>query len=93
MLKVTRMENEIENKERFFSIELKSKANLKNVAIANGSRDSVLVEGTIGELVQATFAEGIILEIIGEKGTLRINLGEDEIRKTMQKGKAEVKDQ
>jgi len=81
------------DKERFFSIELKSKANLKNVAIANGSHDSVLVEGTIGELVQATFAEDIILEVIGKKGTLRINLGEDEIKKAMQKNQTEVKNE
>ena len=87
------MENEVMDKERFFSIELKSKANLKNVAIANGSHDSVLVEGTIGELVQATFAEDIILEVIGKKGTLRINLGEDEIKKAMQKNQTEVKNE
>ncbi|HLE74596.1 MAG TPA: hypothetical protein VI864_00940 [Candidatus Bathyarchaeia archaeon] len=85
------MENEVKDKERFFSIELKSKANLKNVAIANGSHDSVLVEGSIGELVQAAFAEEIILEVIGKKGILRINLGEDEIKRTMQKEQAEVK--
>lgn len=78
------MKNEMEDKERFFSIELKSKANLKNVTLTNGSRDSVLVEGTIGELVQATFAEGIILEIIGKKGTLRINLKEKELKKAPQ---------
>lgn len=79
------MENEMEDKERFFSIELKSKAYLKNVTLANGSRESVLVEGTIGELAQATFAEGIILEIAGNKGTLRINLTEEELRKALQK--------
>jgi hypothetical protein len=78
------MENEMENKERFFSIELKSKANLKNVTLTNSSRDSVLVEGTIGELVQATFAEGIILEIAGKKGIIRINLKEKELRKALQ---------
>jgi hypothetical protein len=78
------MENEMENKERFFSIELKSKTNLKNVTLTNGSRDSVLVEGTIGELVQATFAEGIILETAGKKGILRINLKEKELRKALQ---------
>lgn len=82
------MDNEVEDEERFFSIELKSKAHLKRVAIANGFRDSVLVEGTIGELVQATFAEGIILEIAGNKGTLRINLKEEELRKALQRAAA-----
>jgi hypothetical protein len=74
------MENEMGEKERCWSIELKSKASLKNVTLSNGSRDSVLVEGTLGELVRATFVEGIILEVAGKKGTLRINLGEDEIK-------------
>jgi len=74
------LENEMNDKERFFSIELKSKANLKNVAIANASHDSVLIEGSIGELVQATFVEEIILEIVGKKGTLRINLKAKELK-------------
>ncbi len=76
------MENEMKDKERIFTIELRSKVNLKNIALTNGSRDGVLAEGTIGELVQAMFAEGIILEVVCTKGTLRINLGEDEIKKT-----------
>jgi hypothetical protein len=69
------------DKERFFSIELNSRAHLKNVTLTNGSHDSVLLEGTLGELVQATFADGIILEVVGKKGVLRINLGEEEIKK------------
>jgi len=61
------MESKTKEKERVFSVELKSKRNLKNVTLTNGSSDSVLVEGTLGELVQATFAEGIILEVVGKK--------------------------
>jgi hypothetical protein len=84
------MESKTSRKERVFSVELKSKRNLKNVTLANGSSDSVLVEGTLGELVQATFAEGVILEVIGKNGVLRIDLGEDEIRKPTQKNPIEV---
>jgi hypothetical protein len=61
------MENKKNGKERFFSVELNSKRNLKNVTLTNGSSDSVLLEGTVGELVKATFKEGIILEVIGKK--------------------------
>jgi hypothetical protein len=82
-----KMKNKLKEKERFFSIELKSKTNLKNVSLANGPADGVLVEGTIGDLVQATFAEGLILEIIGNVGVLRINLEEDEIKKTAESQK------
>jgi len=87
------MENKTKNKERVFSVELKSKRNLKNVTLTNGSSDSVLVEGTIGELVQAMFEEGIILEVVGKKGILRIDLGEDEIKKTTDQTRTEVKKQ
>ncbi|MFB3888477.1 MAG: hypothetical protein ACE14S_03235 [Candidatus Bathyarchaeia archaeon] len=75
------MENKTIYKERVFSVELKSRRNLKNVTLTNGSGDSVLVEGSIGELVQARFAEGVILEVVGRNGVLRLDLGADEIQK------------
>jgi hypothetical protein len=84
------MENEKDN-ERFFSVELKSKADLKNVTLANGSRDSVLIEGTVGELVQAMFVEDVILEIVGKKGTLRINLKAEELKSPEKAESREVK--
>ena len=87
------MKSKTKDKERVFSVELKSRRNLKNVTLTNGSSDSVLLEGTIGELVQATFVEGIILEVVGKKGILRIDLGEDEIKKTTSQNRAEVKKQ
>jgi hypothetical protein len=67
--------------ERAFSIELDSRRSLKNVTLANGTGDRVLVEGTIGRLVRATFAEGVILEIVGREGVLRVDLAQDEITK------------
>ena len=74
-------------KERFFSVELNSKVSLKNVTLSNGNHENVLVEGTIGELQRAEFSEGIVLEVVGDKGILRINLTPDEIR---QKEKQEL---
>lgn len=85
------MKNENKENERFFSIELKSKANLKNISLTNGSSDSVLLEGSLGELVEAAFVEGVILEIVGTKGTLRINLTEKELKKEPQKGASSAK--
>jgi hypothetical protein len=85
------MENKTVSKDRFFSIELKSKAHLKNIAITNGSSESVLIEGILGKLEIARFAEGIILEVIGKNGVLRVDLGEDEITKPQLKVDVEVK--
>jgi hypothetical protein len=78
---------------RFFSVELKSKSDLKNVALTNGSSDSVLLEGTIGELLQAKFAKGIILEAVGKDGVLRVDLGGGEIKKTSKQNIRKAKNQ
>jgi hypothetical protein len=67
------------NKERFFSVELKSKVSLKNVTLTNSGLENVLLEGTLGQLQCASFAENVILEVVGDKGVLRINLSQDEI--------------
>lgn len=85
------MEKNNQSKERFFSIELTSKNHLKNVTLNNGSYDNVLVEGTIGELVAATFAEDEILEVTGKKGVLRINLAQTDIQQPMIKNQLEAK--
>ena len=87
------MQTKVETEERFFSVELKSKAHLKNVTRANGSRDNVLIEGSIGELLKATFADGIIIEVVGKKGILRINLEEHEIKKTTTENQSKGKNQ
>ena len=74
-----KMRDKREKDDRFFSIELKSRSSLKNVALTNGSNETVLVEGTIGQLQHAEFAEEVILQIVGNKGVLRIDLSENEI--------------
>jgi hypothetical protein len=84
------LELKTNSKERVFSIELNSKRNLKNITLNNGSSDAVLVEGTIGELVEASFKEDVILEVIGKNGTLRIDLGEEEINRSIEQKISEV---
>lgn len=69
-------------KERSFSIELKPLANLHSINLNNGSQESALIEGTIGELEHAEFVEDMVLEIRGRKGVLRIDLSEDEVKKS-----------
>ena len=70
----------MKTKERVFSIELKSRKDLKNIALADSGSDRVTIEGTIGKLMRAHFEEQVILEITGTKGILRIDLGVDEIK-------------
>ncbi len=65
--------------ERAFSIELNSKISLKNISLCNGSHQRVVLEGTIGELEYAGFTECTILEIVGKKGVLRVDLTQNEL--------------
>ncbi len=75
------MENNT-NKTRLFSVELKSKANLRSIMMTNGnSTEGVMIEGVLGELLKARFAEEIILEVIGTNGILRVDLRASEITK------------
>jgi len=80
------MTTKIEKDERFFSVELRSKSNLKNVALTNGSNELVLIEGTIGRFERAEFAEGVVLQVVGKQGVLRIDLSENDITKKRQEG-------
>ncbi len=72
------------NKERFFSVELKSKSDLKNITITNGAPENVVIEGTIGELLRVGFTEGVVLEVTGEKGVLTVDMLEVEIKRALQ---------
>ncbi len=73
--------------QRFFSVELNSKDQIKNMSMTNhGQKESTLIEGTIGTLIEATFNEGIILEVVGTKGTLRLDLQAKEIKSNTQTG-------
>lgn len=61
--------------ERDFSLELVSSKHITRVA-ANGS---VLIEGTLGKLLHASFVEPEILEVKGDCGVLRLNVRKNEI--------------
>ena len=58
--------------ERMFSIELRSKEDVKNVSMDNDQK--VLIEGSIGSLIRARFLEGLVLEVVGTNGELRVDL-------------------
>ena len=82
-------ENKPMEKERSFSVELKSKDNLKNITLNNDSQENAVIEGTIGKLEHAEFVEDSVLEVQGKKGVLRIDISENEIKR---KGKKEHSD-
>ncbi len=71
--------------ERAFTIELRSKGDVKNLSLDKGER--VFIEGSLGVLERARFIEDIVLEVIGSNGVLRIDLTMKDLR--MSAGKAE----
>jgi len=74
-------ENKPIEKERSFSVELKSKANLKNITLNSDIQENAVIEGTIGKLEHAGFVEDTVLEVMGRKGILRIDITENEIKR------------
>jgi hypothetical protein len=72
-----------------FSIELKSKEYLKRVAIPTEAGDTVLIEGFLGELEEVDLVEGVMLEIKGANGILRMDLKEEELNTLLKKRKGE----
>ena len=87
------MINPQKNFSHMFSVELASKNFVKRLAIPSDSDDKVLIEGFLGELKEIGITEGIILEIQGTNGILRIDLTEEELRKLLPSTKTNEKTQ
>lgn len=73
-----------EKDELVFTVELKSRGNVKNVTLSNGAQ-GVLIEGTLGTLKRAEFVEDIVLEVTGDKGVLRVDLAREDLAKRTRK--------
>ena len=63
-----------------FSIEMISRDHLSRIAVSDLSREGVLIEGDLGEVIKVELIEGILLQISGNKGIFRIDLVEGELR-------------
>lgn len=72
--------------EHAFSIELKSREYLKNISLSNSADRKVLIEGFLGELEEIGLVEGVMIEIKGADGSLRIELKEEELKRLLPKG-------
>ena len=68
--------------ERMFSVEMKSKRFVRYLSMSNESQNRVLFEGSLGKLEELSMIEGALLEVRGTNAVLRIDLREDELRKT-----------
>lgn len=64
-------------------MEIESKRYVKSISISNETQDLVLFEGDLGELEELSMIDGEVLMIRGAHGKIRIDLGENEIRKML----------
>ena len=64
-----------------FSIELKSKNYLNLLTIPSRVDEQLMIEGFLGELEAVSLVEGVMLDIQGTFGSLKMGLKEDELKK------------
>jgi hypothetical protein len=72
--------------EHMVSIELKSRKYVKNLTLLDENEGNVLFEGFLGKLKTLRFTEGIMLEIEGTNGNLRMDFTEKEWKELLSKG-------
>ena len=72
--------------EHLFSIELKSSDFIKNLALQTSEAGKVLIEGFLGKLENLSLTEGLMLEINGINGSLKMDLTEAELERLLSKG-------
>jgi len=69
-----------------FSIEIKSMRYVKRVAMPNENGDSLLIEGFLGSSAELSLVEGVMLEIRGDNGMVRMEIEEEELMGLVAKG-------
>ena len=63
----------------FFSVDLESKSSVKSFSLSDVDPDRVLFEGDIGKITELSIIDARSLEIIGEKGVLRVDIDVDKL--------------
>jgi hypothetical protein len=65
---------------RSFSIEMKSKKDLTNFTLVDKNKGHVVIKGCLGTLRELNLLEEVMLEVLCENGTLRLELSKNELR-------------
>ena len=69
--------------EHTFTVEMRSKRDVKSISISDEGHDRVLFEGSLGELMELSLVEGDVLEFVGVNGVLRVAVTEEQLRKAL----------
>lgn len=80
------MKNEMDKKSNLsFSFELNSREYIKRVSLPSGKGDRLMIEGSLGKLINVGLVEDVMLEIHGVDGIMRIEIARDELEKGLKK--------
>jgi len=74
--------------EHAFSIEMKSEKCVKRMSFLDRENGHVFFEGYLGELKNVSMVEGVMLEIEGTNGVLRLDITQREMEKFLAPKKA-----
>ena len=77
--------------EHSFSIEMKSEHCVRRMSFLDKENGHVFFEGFLGGLKNVSLVEGLMLEIEGTNGVLRVDITEKEMKNCLDAKKATVK--
>lgn len=86
----TGAKNGRENMSGIFSVEMKSKDQVRSISISDEGHDRVLFEGDLGRLLEVSIIECSALEMVGENGVLRIEIEEDVLQRVLESPNREL---
>jgi len=66
-----------------FSIELKSEDAVRKMSYLNDENGRIFFEGSLGELKNVNMVEGVMLEIEGSSGTLRLDINQRDMERCL----------
>lgn len=71
------------NEEHSFSIEMTSKEFMRNISFQYREKGHIFFEGFLGKLKNVTLVEGVMLEIEGVNGVLKLDITQQEIKNVL----------
>jgi len=74
--------------EHSFSVEMKSERCVRRISFLDKENGKVFFEGFLGELKNVAMVEGVMLEIEGRNGVLKLDITRQEMEKCLNPKKA-----
>lgn len=76
--------------EHAFSIEMKNENYVRRMSLFDGENGHVFFEGFLGELKNVSMVEGVMLEIEGLNGILKLDITKNEMERCLKPKKPNV---